>query len=193
MDLILASTSRYRRTLLERLGLPFRCLAPEVVEDELKRSLGALPPQILAARLAEAKATSLAAIEPNATLIGSDQLVAFEGRILGKPGDLASAERQLGELVGKSHELITALAVWHDGKIEAHTDVARLHMRPLTPEEIARYVAADRPDDCAGAYKLESRGIVLFEGIEARDHSAITGLPLIALTTILRGLGYPIP
>lgn len=193
MDLILASTSPYRRALLERLGIPFRCLTPSVDEERLKENLGGLPPRDLAARLAEAKATSLAAEHPDSTLIGSDQLVAFRGRVLGKPGDPRRAEAQLTELAGGPHELVTALAVWHGGRIRTHLDVATMRLRALQGDEIARYVAADRPIDCAGAYKLESRGIALFESIEARDHSAITGLPLIALTTILRDLGYRVP
>lgn len=193
MNLILASTSPYRRALLERLGLPFGCLRPAVDEEALKASLGSIEPPRLATRLAEAKATSLAASHPSATLIGSDQLVAFEGRVLGKPGDAARAEAQLAELRGSTHELITALAVWKAGRLWTHLDIARMRMRALTSNEIARYVAADNPIDCAGAYKLESRGIALFELIDARDHSAITGLPLIALTSILRDLGYPVP
>jgi septum formation protein len=96
-------------------------------------------------------------------------------------------------MAGKEHELITALAVWQHGRLIAHTDVARLRLRTLGDDEIARYVAADHPLDCAGAYKLESRGIVLFDRIVAEDHTAITGLPLIALTTILRDLGFAIP
>lgn len=190
-DLVLVSTSPYRRALLERLGVPFRCRAPLVDEEALKT--GTFGPRELAERLALAKATSLADEEPRATLIGSDQLVAFEGRILGKPGSPERAVEQLAAMAGKAHELITALVVWHRGQVYAHTDITILRMRPLTRAEISRYVAADRPWDCAGSYKLEARGIALFERIDSADHSAITGLPLIALTTILRGLGYAIP
>lgn len=191
MDLVLASTSPYRRALLERLGVPFRCRAPEVIEETVKAQGHA--PRDLAERLALAKALSLIDLEASATLIGSDQVVALEGRVLGKPGSIAGAEAQLAQLAGRSHDLITALAVWQGGTVRRHTDVTTLTMRPLTPEAIARYVAADRPVDCAGSYKLEARGIVLFERIESRDQSAITGLPLIALTTILRDFGYAIP
>lgn len=193
MNLILASTSPYRRALLERLGLPFTCARPAIDEDQLKLELGLLTPAAVASRLAEAKALSLAEAFPSATLIGSDQLVSHDGQVLGKPGDAARAEAQLAALAGTTHELITALAVCHEGMVLAHLDVARLRMRPLNRDEIARYVGADDPIDCAGSYKLESRGIALFEAIDARDHSAITGLPLIALTSILRELGYPVP
>jgi septum formation protein len=191
MDLVLASTSPYRRELLGRLGVPFRCRAPLVDEEALKRD--DREPRALAEHLALAKATSLCAEEPQATLIGGDQLVAFEGRILGKPGSVECAEGQLLALAGRAHELITALVVWHRGRVVAHTDVATLWLRPLSREEIGRYVAADRPLDCAGSYKLEARGITLFERIDSRDQSAISGVPLIALTSILRELGYRIP
>ncbi|MGE5757116.1 MAG: Maf family protein [Planctomycetaceae bacterium] len=190
-DLVLGSTSRYRRALLERLGVPFRCRAPRVDEEALKT--GNLDPRSLAERLATAKAESLIVDEPDATVIGSDQLVALAGRVFGKPGGAEGAVDQLAALAGRSHDLITALAVWHEGRTILHTDVTTLHMRPLTRAEIARYVAADRPLDCAGAYKLEERGIALFERIDTADHTAIIGLPLIALTTILRALGFAIP
>lgn len=190
-DLVLGSTSRYRRALLERLGVPFRCRAPRIDEEALKT--GNLDPRSLAERLATAKAESLIVDEPDATVIGSDQLVALAGRVFGKPGGAEGAVDQLAALAGRSHDLITALAVWHEGRTILHTDVTTLHMRPLTRAEIARYVAADRPLDCAGAYKLEERGIALFERIDTADHTAITGLPLIALTTILRALGFAIP
>ena len=191
LDLILASTSPYRRELFSRLGVPFRALAPGVDEDAFKAEPGT--PRELAERLAVAKATALAADHPDSTLIGSDQVVAFGGEILGKPGTLENAVGQLVRMAGHSHELITAMAVWHRGAIHTHTDVATLWMRPLDREAIARVVEADRPIDCAGGYKLEARGIALFERIESADQTAIVGLPLMALTTILRALGYPIP
>lgn len=191
--LILASASPYRRDLLARVGLPFECRAPLVDEEALKPELAGLPPEEVARRLAEAKAESLREQEPNSTRIGSDQLVAFEGRILGKPGSVAAAEAQLGAMSGRSHQLITALCVCRVNDIRIHVDVAVLTMRALSRDAIARYVAADFPVDCAGAYKLEQRGIALFERIDAADHSAITGLPLMALVTILRELGYHVP
>ena len=191
MELILASTSPYRRALLERLGVPFRCVAPRVDEEALKDD--ALAPGELARLLARAKAASMAGEVPDAVVIGSDQLVALDGRVHGKPGTVENAVEQLLAMAGRPHELVTAMAVWHRGKVVEHTDVTTLWMRPLTRAEAERYVAADRPLDCAGAYKLEARGIALFERIESGDHTAITGLPLIALTTILRDLGFAIP
>jgi septum formation protein len=190
-DLVLASTSPYRRALLERLGVPFRCRTPQVDEDALKAV--ADEPCALAERLARAKAASVAAFEPSAVVIGGDQLVEFEGRVFGKPGSTDRAVEQLEMLAGRPHRLITAVAVWRRGEMVVHNDVTVLHMRPLGRAEIERYVATDRPIDCAGSYKLEERGIVLFERIISEDQTAITGLPLIALTTILRALGISIP
>ncbi|MBA3686285.1 MAG: septum formation protein Maf [Planctomycetes bacterium] len=192
MDLILASTSRYRRTLLERLGVPFRCEAPRCDEDALKPG-GPRDPVALAAYLAEAKAASVAGAFPDAIVIGSDQLVALDQDVLGKPGDATGATAQLTRMSGREHRLVTALVVISKGQCHRHNDITTLAMRRLDAAAIARYIAADQPFDCAGSYKLECRGIALFERIDSADHSAITGLPLIALTTRLRALGVPIP
>jgi septum formation protein len=191
--LVLASTSGYRRSLLERLGVPFRCRAPLCDESALQREAVDLEPRRLAEALALAKAASLAGSEPGSTIIGCDQLVSFGGRVFGKPGTAERAVDQLLRMCGQEHELITALVVIRGTDVFRHTDVTRLRMRPLGRDAIERYVAADRPFDCAGSYKLESRGIVLFERIQSEDHSAVTGLPLIALVTILRELGFAIP
>jgi septum formation protein len=193
MDLILASTSPYRRALIERLGVPFRCMAPPIDEAALKESMPGATPRQLAEHLASAKAASVAAIEPGAVVIGGDQVVSFEGSTLGKPGTAERARAQLRAMAGRPHELITAIHVIHRGQSFAHTDVTTLLFRPLTLEEIDRYVEADRPLDCSGSYKLEARGISLFERIDSADHSAIVGVPLIALTSILRSIGFAIP
>ncbi len=190
-DLVLASTSTYRRSLLERLGVPFRCVAPRF--DESAVALEGKAPRALAELLARGKAMSIAAIEPEATVIGCDQLVAFEGKVFGKPGSVDRAIDQLLAMSGQTHELITALVVIQRKRSFDHVDVTRLRMRALGRAEIERYVAHDQPLDCAGAYKLEERGIVLFDQIQAEDHTAITGLPLIRLTTFLRELGFAVP
>ena len=191
MDLILASTSPYRRAQLGRLGLPFRAIAPLVDEESIKDP--ALDPRTLAETLAIAKASSLADRWPEAAIVGGDQLVVIDGQILGKPGTAEAAVEQLSRLAGRSHDLITALAVWAGGRRIVHLDVTVLHMRRLEPVSIERYVAADRPIDCAGSYKWEERGVALFERVESADPTAIPGLPLIALTSILRDLGFTIP
>ena len=190
-DVVLASTSVYRRELLARLGVPFRWVAPRFDEAALSRE--GKTPRAVAEALAEGKAVSIAVLERGATVIGCDQLVALEGRVLGQPGSLERAIEQLLALAGRSHELITALVVLHNEQSCRHTDVSRLRMRPLTRRQIERYVEHDRPVDCAGSYKLEQRGIVLFESIATEDQSAITGLPLIRLTSILRTLGHAVP
>ena len=166
-------------------------MAPQFDEAVLSRD--GKTPRAVAEALAEGKAASISILEQGATVIGCDQLVALEGRVLGKPGSLERAIEQLETLAGQTHELITALVVLRDEQSFRHTDVTRLRMRPLTRAEIERDAAHDRPIDCAGSYKLEQRGIVLFESIETEDHSAITGLPLIRLTGLLRTLGYAVP
>lgn len=189
--LILASTSPYRRALLDRLGVPFTARAPACDEEALKDP--ALAPQALAESLAEAKARSIADQEPRAVVIGSDQVCEVEGRILGKPGTAERAVDQLLALQGREHRLVTAMTVIAPAAVHRHTDVTHLRMRPLDRAALERYVARDRPLDCAGAYKLEAAGICLFAGIASEDASAITGLPLLALTRILAGLGFPLP
>jgi septum formation protein len=192
-SLVLASTSTYRRSLLERLGVPFRWRAPLCDESAIQRSAAGLGPRRLAETLALAKASSLAGDEEGSAIIGCDQLVAFEGQVFGKPGTAELAMDQLMSMSGKTHELITAMVVIRGAETFRHTDVTRMRMRRLPRDAIERYVEVDRPFDCAGSYKLESLGIVLFDRIESDDHSAITGLPLIALVTILRELGFTIP
>ncbi|MFM2090184.1 MAG: hypothetical protein RLZZ127_673 [Planctomycetota bacterium] len=189
--LILASTSPYRRALMDRLGLPYACERPRCDEEALKDP--ALPARALAERLAEAKAASVAAVCPGAVVIGSDQVCALDDAILHKPGDRERTVAQLLRLQGRSHRLITAVSLHHPGGALRHTEEVVLHMRPLDRAAAERYADADRPFDCAGAYKLERRGIALFRRIDAADHDSIVGLPLLWLADALIGLGYPLP
>lgn len=192
--LILASTSRYRRELLSRLGLPFRALSPACDEEELKNTYSPTPtPRELAERLALAKAESLRGDEPTATILGGDQVAVINGEILGKPGSAERARAQLTKLAGRTHELITAIAIVHGDRVLQHTDITKLSMRELSADQIERYVAADEPFDCAGSYILERRGITLFSRIESADPTAITGAPLMAITAMLSSLGYILP
>jgi septum formation protein len=192
-DVVLASTSVYRRELLTRLGIPFRWRGPMCDESALARQRAGVAPRALAEELAMAKASSLAGEELGATIIGCDQLVNLEGEIFGKPLSVDRAVEQLEVMSGRTHELVTALVVIEGPRVIRHTDITTMTMRSLTREAVERYVAADSPLDCAGSYKWESRGIALFDRIEGVDPTAITGLPLIALVSILRELGYPIP
>ncbi|MGE0711123.1 MAG: nucleoside triphosphate pyrophosphatase [Planctomycetota bacterium] len=187
MELILASTSRYRREQLERLGLVFSCEAPGV--DERAVAPAGAAPRALAAHLARAKADAVAARHPQAIVIGGDQVCAHAGEVLGKPGTVERAVAQLLRLQGSTHQLVTAICLRQGERVLTHEDVTELEMRPLSEASVRRYVAADDPLDCAGSYKLEARGIALFEAIRSEDWSAITGLPLLALARMLRQLG----
>jgi septum formation protein len=190
-QLVLASTSRYRHELLARLGIPFVVQPPAIDEEACKDdSLGAL---VLAQHLARAKAETLRPTFADAVILGSDQTCACDGQLLHKPGNFEGACRQLAQLAGKSHELITAVCLVRGDERLEHVDVTRLVMRKLSRDEIERYVAADEPLDCVGAYKLEARGIALFEKIESADHTAITGLPLMAVSGLLRQMGFTLP
>jgi septum formation protein len=193
VDLILASTSAYRRALFERLGLTFRCEAPGVDEDAFKSEIA--EPIALAERLAFEKADAVARRSPHAIVIGSDQLAMIDGEILGKPGSAENAVAQLARLSGRTHVLVTAVCVLRhsDGMRREHTDVTRLTMRSLDREALSRYVSLDMPTDCAGAYKIESAGVALFSRIETADFTAITGLPLIAVVRMLDECGVCVP
>jgi septum formation protein len=192
-ELVLASTSRHRRRLLERLGLPFDAVAP-ACDEETEKARGPKEPLALAAHLARAKATSLRATHPGRFLLGGDQLATVDGSILDKPGTETRARAQLARLAGRAHRLVTALCLVHpDGTLDEHVDVCALAMRPLDEGEIARYVARERPLDCCGSYRVERLGIALFESIEAPDFTAIEGLPLMRLAAMLRQAGFEIP
>lgn len=191
MKLVLASTSRYRAELLERLGVPFQAVAPDCDEEALKE---ALPLDHLALRLARAKARSLSPRHPDSFVLAGDQIADLDGEILNKPLTRDNAIDQLSRLRGRSHRLWTAMVLRgpHDDE-QAHIDLHTLTMRRLTDEEIARYVDHERPFDCAGSYKIESRGIALFEHIDGADFTAIMGLSLISLTTMLRARSFTLP
>jgi septum formation protein len=191
MDLILASTSPYRRDLLARLGLRFRCVAPPIDEEALKDDLA--PAFDLAERLAAAKASSVFRGEPDTVVIGSDQLISCDSRVFGKPGTSELAIAQLLALAGREHALITSVAVADRDGVEVDTVVARLTIRSLTREEAERYVTADQPFDCAGSYRIEGLGIALFERIDVEDQTAIIGLPLMTVCRMLRSRGFQLP
>ena len=193
--LILASTSRYRRELLERFGLPFECRPSGV--DEAARPGEA--PAALVARLARAKAGRVAADAPGAWVIGSDQVAVLgepgTPRILGKPGTAARCIEQLRDCAGRRVEFLTAVAVVRARDPVAHEFLDRTEVvfRTLEPAEIERYVARESPFDCAGGFKCEGLGITLFEAIDNRDPPALIGLPLLRLAAALRACGYPLP
>jgi septum formation protein len=192
VGIILASTSPYRKQLVDRLGLPYVQVAPHCDEAALK-DIPYPGAAGLARMLATEKANSLIGDHPLDTIIGADQVAELDGNVLEKPGTPERAIDQLIELSGRSHRLATAVAVWDDGRLSTHVDITTLTMRAIELSAIKRYVEADYPVDCAGSYKLESRGITLFERIETADYTAIIGLPLMALTSMLRAVGYVVP
>ena len=185
--LILASTSRYRRELLERLRLPFTVRAPEV--DETPRDGEA--PAALALRLALAKAHAVARLTPEAVVIGSDQVADLDGRPLGKPGTHERAAGQLRAMSGRSVVFHTGVAVVRAASAhEASALVAAtVRVRRLSEAEIARYLQLEQPLDCAGSAKSEALGIALLDAIESDDPTALVGLPLIRTCALLRQAG----
>lgn len=183
-ELILASTSPYRRELLERLRLPFTCIAPNFAE----LPPGSLPAEDLVRRNTLGKAASVAAAHSDATVIGSDQLAVCGKSVLGKPGSHAVAVEQLIMLSGKSVNFLTGLAVIC-GREERYACVPfTVNFRKLGVREIEAYVQAEQPYDCAGSFKSEALGISLFESMQGDDPTALTGLPLITLSTWLQPL-----
>mgnify|MGYP001827887338 CR=1 FL=1 len=190
MKLILASTSPYRRALLERLGLPFDAIAPEVDETPLPGE----SPDALVARLSRAKSAAVAEKFTDALVIGSDQLAAVGGEILGKPGPEDRAQEQLARLSGKRVTFLTGLCLTDAGTGAQQFELVAspVRFRVLSAAQIADYVAREQPLDCAGAFKSEGLGIALFERIGGEDPNALIGLPLIALCGMLERAGMPV-
>jgi septum formation protein len=188
--LILASSSSYRRELLERLGLPFSVVAPEI--DEALEA-GEIP-AAASVRLAEAKARAVAARHPNALIIACDQMAACDGIAIGKPRDRNDALAQLKSMRGRTIVFHTALALLNarTGRCQtALVDVAST-FRSLGDEQLEAYVDRDQPYDCAGSVKCEALGIALFSRIASDDPTALIGLPLIRLTDMLTAEGVQI-
>lgn len=185
--LILASTSRYRRAQLEALGVAHLAVDSGFYEDHES----GLAPEPMVICFARGKAEAVAREHPSALIIGSDQAPEIDGRALIKPGTKAAAVEQLLSLAGRTHQLLTAVAL-HDaasGRTEHRVAVHAMKMRPLTRALAEAYVERDEPLDCAGAYRIEGLGLLLFEEAAGNDHSAIMGLPLLALAELLAGAG----
>jgi septum formation protein len=189
--LILASSSKYRKELLDRLGIPFDCQSPQIDESPLPGEA----PHGLVSRLALQKAEAISRRNPLAVVIGSDQLAIFNGDIIGKPLDHEAAFDQLTAFSGQSVEFLTAVSVLsHDRHfVKQHTDSTRVRFRDLDSDEIERYLNKEQPYDCAGAFKAEALGIVLFESISSEDPTALVGLPLIRTADMLRLAGLKLP
>lgn len=189
--LVLASTSHYRRALLDRLGLPFEVARPDVDETPAPGEA----PHALAERLALAKAEAVrAGIADAAWTIGSDQVADLDGRPLGKPGRHEAAVAQLTAMSGREVRFVTALCLaGPEGRRLRATDVTTVQVRVLDRAEIERYLIREQPLDCAGSVKCEGLGIALFDAIDSRDPTALVGLPLIATARLLREAGFRVP
>lgn len=186
-NVVLGSTSRYRRELMERLRVPFTVAAPHVDETPLPGEA----PKALALRLALAKAKAVAALHPEAVVIGSDQVADLAGQPLGKPGEHERAVAQLRQMRGQTVIFQTALAVICLATGFEQVDLAEVHVvfRDLSDEEIEAYLQAEKPYDCAGSAKSEGLGIALLESIDNDDPTALIGLPLIRTARLLRQAG----
>ena len=187
-NLILASTSPYRRVLLEKLGLPFECAAPNVDESPQPGE----SPRHLVVRLAQEKAKSLAARFPDHLIIGSDQVCVLDGTITGKPHTEEIARQQLLKARGSIVTFYTGLALYNSstGHLQTECEPFDVHFRHLSEQEIDDYVRKERPLNCAGSFKSEGLGIALFDKLDGRDPNTLVGLPLIALCQMLRREHY---
>ena len=188
--LVLASASRYRRTLLERLERDFEVAAADIDETPLEDE----SPAATALRLSEAKARAVAARRPGALVIGSDQVADLDGRHVGKPGGHDQAIAQLKALSGRTVTFHTGVALCAAGSGRCRSSLVDVvsTFRVLTEGEIEDYLRRERPYDCAGAVRSERLGIALFERISSDDPTALIGLPLIALVDLLRAEGVDV-
>ncbi len=187
-SLILGSGSRYRKALLQRLGLPFTTVCPEIDERPLADENG----DQLALRLAAGKAGKVLEQYPDAVVIGSDQVATLEAVILGKPGNREAAVAQLSRASGRAMQFHTAVCVADSTDSRMYVDCTTVQFRELGAAEIASYVEREKPIDCAGSFKAEGLGIALFESIDSSDPTALIGLPLIWLSRELMRRGFPV-
>lgn len=188
--LVLASSSPYRREILDKLGFAYRSKKPDVDETPFPTESA----EELVARLAESKARSLADHFHNALIIGSDQVAVLDGQIIGKPGTKANAMAQLQQASGRSVTFLTGLCLYNTETQQAQTDVVpyKVHFRQLSDRMIDRYLEREQPFNCAGSFKSEALGIVLFEKLEGDDPNTLIGLPLIRLVRMLEQEGVEV-
>lgn len=184
LSLVLASTSSYRKQLLEKLGLPFTQDAPNINETAHDRESAST----LVERLAKTKAIALAENHPNSLIIGSDQVATFDGRIIGKPHTKDNAQKQLKSFSGQKITFLTGLALHNTetGETKSLVEPFEVYFRTLTDDQIFHYISKELPLDCAGSFKSEGLGITLFERLDGRDPNTLVGLPLIALCDLLK-------
>ena len=188
MKIILASSSPYRQSILKKLHIPFTCEAPNIDESPI---LGeSIYDQV--ARLAKYKALAIAANKAhvNSFVIGSDQLASFNGDVLGKPGDFASAKQQLLMFSGQTVKFHTGLCIVHKatGQLQQIVETFDVVFKTLTIEQISTYLKIEQPYDCAGSFKCEGLGIALFKSLNGNDPNTLVGLPLIALIELFKNM-----
>jgi septum formation protein len=188
--LVLASSSPYRKALLERLGIPFETAAPHVDERPLRGE----SPRDTALRLSGLKAQAVRQSHRDALIIGSDQVALGDGRLLGKPGDHTSALRQLRAISGRIAEFHTAVTLLDAANSQTQSRIVpcKVQFRKLDDARIESYLRREQPYDCAGSAKIEGLGIALVERIDTEDPTSLIGLPLIALTEMLERAGLPV-
>lgn len=187
IEIILASSSPYRKQLLRQLNLDFSCVSPDI--NETPKQDETAPNMV--ARLALEKARKVSADYPDSWIIGSDQCASFDGTLIGKPRSVEAAEKQLRAFSGKELIFYTSVCLFNQNNdyLEADVVESKVVFRTLSDLEISDYVAKDNPVDCAGSFKAESLGISLFEALESKDPSALIGLPLISLCRLMREAG----
>ncbi|KXF81699.1 Maf family protein [Enterovibrio coralii] len=187
---VLASGSKYRQSLLQKLDLPFETCSPNIDESAIEGE----SPEDLVKRLSLEKAKACAVSHPNALIIGSDQICVIDGKILGKPHTIERAVQQLKAASGKHVTFYTGLTLFNSATGFAQTDLEpfHVHFRALSDREIENYVAKEQPLDCAGSFKCESLGIALFDKLDGRDPNTLVGLPLIRLCEMLKEEGVSV-
>lgn len=188
-QIILASTSPFRKQLLEKLQLPFETANPKLDETPLTNETVVDMVQ----RLSRQKAQVVASQYPDAIVIGSDQSATFNGKAIGKPHTHANAIKQLQQFSGHTIEFVTGLAVVKGTETHQAIDITRVQFRQLSDTEIEHYLRLETPYQCAGSFKSEGLGITLFEEIQSKDPNALIGLPLIELTSLLKQCGIALP
>ena len=192
--LILASTSRYKKMLMERLKTPFTCAAPNTKEQAMPNESA----KSLAIRLAKEKALAVLALNPNSIIIGSDQVGEIKGKILGKPGTFDKAVAQITNQSGQKVYFHSAIYVVMQDKMgelthQSKINTTEVEFKTLSQQHIKRYLKAEQPYDCAGSFKSEGLGISLFSSINSNDPTSLIGLPLIDLCSILESYDVEIP
>ncbi len=188
--LVLGSTSPFRKTILEKLQIPFKCASPNINETTLQGE----SPQALVERLAIEKAKAVSLQYPNAIIIGSDQVAVCQGEILGKPHNFTNGVKQLSKFSNKSVTFYTGLCVYNSetDQVTSLVEPFVVHFKPLSQNEIESYLQAEQPYNCAGSFKSEGLGICLFSKLEGEDPNTLIGLPLIKLVDLLKKHGVDV-